>query len=641
MWVAMRWNRWVAMEETAKRKTLAPRSEETLDAWRAQFTRIERWATTAACGLTLVACSSTAKHEELLAASSQALTSTTITLQEPKDMPILAPVITGSSGVSVSGSGVVTGTTVAMGTSGINVEPDGVLSDVWSRGRATLKDRVKLNGMLHASLTTLGSGVVITGGTDHAPVFDPPASLSWTVTYPTGSGPSYTMNSGQTRTLAPGLYGSLLLNSGGKLNLSSGTYYVTSLDMEAASTLTLDQTNGPVIIYEATTLILRGAINTTSGDSPDLLLGYLGTSPIYVESVFSGAIIAPSAALTLRRVTGTHTGYFYAASVSSVDGAKVQYRAPLAIAVAANPDLEDCPQLIIQSSNLTGRALDANYQALLARYCTMPGTSQCMTNLVGRANADYTAAAKQVVAAVLSPAQYLALSRDRTRKMHAAESNSAQANALCTQQDSDGDWVVDSKDKCPNTPDLSATDDDGCPITTLPQAPSGDDVRKLLNNWGMMFNPLCVDAPPPPEAAGAAVFQTATPGNGTFIVAQRVTNQPAGCPTWYLFQIREMPWQGQAQQPYVVAFQDSEAIAPVGGLAQLPNVPPSLIQFNAKPGDPGERSRLGSIPLEPSGINFRVQAINGNGQRGPWSQWKVPSQADCRALGVVCGTRQH
>jgi hypothetical protein len=583
------------------------------------------------------------ESDQKLASASQALSGTVaVTINAPNPLSVLSPVLVGSNSVALAANAnVVSGTTVAMGTAGLSAEPGALLNDAWSRGKATLKDRVQVRGVLHAATATLGNGVVITGGQDTAPVFDPPATVTWNVTYPSGTGPSYTLNSGQSKTLSPGLYGSIILNSGATLTLSAGTYYLVGLDMESASTVKLDQTNGPVIIYMSDKLILRGTFVSLSGGDPDLLLGYLGQSAIYVETLFNGAIIAPFASLTLRQVTGTHTGYFYAKDVANLDGAKVQYRAPLAVATAGVTDLTQCSQLISAPANLSGRQQTAAFQAALARYCTMPGSSQCTTTLVGRANADYAAAAQQMVAKVLSPAQYIALSRDRTRKFQAAQSNPAQATDLCTKNDADGDWVIDSKDKCPGTPDLTATDDNGCPLTTLPQAPNGTDVLNVLGTMGIMYNPRCTDAPPPAETAGAAIYQAAAPANGTFIVAERVQNQPTGCPVWYMFEIREMPWQGTPALPYVVAFKDTEEVNPVGGLAGLPNVPTPVIQFNAKPSDPGTRGQLGSIPLEPSGVNFRVQAINGNGQRGPWSQWKLPTQADCRALGITCGVRQH
>jgi hypothetical protein len=589
-----------------------------------------------------VACSSAhapQATDSIAAVRSEALVTATITLQTPKDVPVLSPVVIGAQAVTLSASAKITGTTVAMGSAGLTAEPDIKANDIWSRGLATLKDRDNITGVVHAASVSRGSNVIISGGIDSAPVFDPPAKLTWNVAYPTGTASNIAINSGVTQTLAPGLYGTVTVNSGGTLNLSSGTYYLTTFGVEAAGKVNLDQANGPVIIYETSSLILRGPIVAKDGSPPDLLLAHLGTAPVYVEAVFNGAIIAPNSALSLRRVNGTHTGYFYGKTVANLDGAVVQYRSPAVIAQAAGLDVEECARQIVPPPGLTGRALQTAYQTLLTKYCTMPNTSTGMTTLVGRANADYSDAAKQYIAKVRSAASYLALSRDRNRKYHAAESDPAKMTELTTQPDDDMDWVVNSKDRCPNTPDLTATDDNGCPLTTLPQVPDDAAIRAVLATFGVMFNPRCVDAAPPAEAAGAAIFQSANPGNGLFIVATRVTNQPAGCPIWYMFQIREMPATGQALHPYLVSFKDSEQVLPIGGLSQLPNVPDYLIQFNAKTTDPTTRARLAQIPVKPLGVNFRVQAVNGNGQRGPWSEWKIPSQLDCVALGVVCGVR--
>lgn len=605
------------------------------------MSQLMKWASGSALVALLGACSSApSASENIVKSQSQALVSTTITLQSPNGVPVLSPVITGVQAVNLSAAAVINGTTVSMGTSGFSSEPDSKTNDIWSRGTATLKDRDKVTGVVHARTIVRGSGVVITGGTDTTPVFDPPTTLSWTVTYPTGTAPSYTLNTGETRTLAPGLYGSLIVNSGGTLNLSSGTYYLTTLDMEASSKIKLDQTNGPVIIYETTNLILRGAFTTSTGADPDLLLGYLGTNPIFVESAFTGAIIAPASSLTLRRVTGTLAGYFYGKTVASLDGATVSYRAPQVIAVASGStdDPQKCAQLLIPPSNLSGQALAIASQQLINRYCSMPNTPQCISSLAGRASADYTASAKQFVASVMTGARYLGVSRDRTRKYQAALANATLASSICAGPDADGDWVPDSKDLCPNTPDLTPTDDNGCP-TALPQAPDDNSVRQVLNAGGIMWNPRCVDAAPPAESAGSALYQTAAPNNGLYIVTRRVTNQPANCPIWYLFEIRELPPSGPPLPSYQVAFKDTEAVSIVAGIPGLPTVPSSLVQFLAKPGDPTTRGQLGKISSAPSWINFRVQAINANGQRGPWSEWKVPNVSDCLSLGITCASR--
>jgi len=98
------------------------------------------------------------------------------------------------------------------------------------------------------------------------------------VSYPTaGTGPNVSLKAGQSQSLAPGQYGNVTLNPQSTVTLHTGTYYLKGLDLEAQTKVNLDQANGPVIIYEDTSLILRGTFASLTADPPDLLLAYLGT----------------------------------------------------------------------------------------------------------------------------------------------------------------------------------------------------------------------------------------------------------------------------------------------------------------------------------------------------------------------------
>lgn len=88
----------------------------------------------------------------------------------------------------------------------------------------------------------------------------------------------------------------------------------------------------------------------------------------------------------------------------------------------------------------------------------------------------------------------------------AAEDDPKKAPQLCAKADSDGDWVPDYKDRCPNTPELTATDDTGCPLAALPPAPSAEDVARVLEKMGMLSNPLCRDAPVPTRLPAGAFY---------------------------------------------------------------------------------------------------------------------------------------
>jgi hypothetical protein len=243
-----------------------------------------------------------------------------------------------------------------MGSAGFTAGPGALIqNDVWSVGPATLQDRVSVRGTVHATTIKPGNGTTI-AKTDTTPRIYPTSTLSWTVTYPTGTGPNVTLNAGQAQTLSPGLYGSINLGSQSTLTLSTGTYYVSSFVVQnAQTTVNLNQANGPVILYVASSLTLNGGsfipLGGTDGGTvlPNLLIGYLGTTPLNVNSVFDGAIIAPSAQLTLNATTGVYKGFFYAQSIVLQSNVQVQYAMPVAAVAAADPPGSQCAQLLAGS----------------------------------------------------------------------------------------------------------------------------------------------------------------------------------------------------------------------------------------------------------------------------------------------------
>jgi Lectin C-type domain len=431
------------------------------------------------------------------AISSELSAPVTITLAAPNAVPPLSPVVSAGNSLFFGASAeLVTGSTVAMGASGggVHAEPDALLNDTWSRGTADLRDRVHVRGTLHAAARTLGSNVQITSS-DTAPAFDPVQALSWTVAYPsTTTGPAVLLNAGQSQSLAPGQYGQVTLNSQSTLTLHTGTYYLSGLDLESASKVNLDQSAGPVIIYADTGLILRGSFASLTTDPPDLLIAFLGTNSFLIETLFNGAIIAPFATMTLRAVTGIHTGFFYAKDFQILDAhARVQYRAPLPIITAAKPNGSSCAAIV------SALVPPASLQAALARYCTA-----CVQNT--DTDGDH-------VLDCLDGCPY-----------DPAKTAPGACNCGTPDTDSDGDGTPDCLDQCPHDPQNTSAGQCGC-LGAPGLKPAGT---------------RCTDTACPQSNAtcdGAGVCgnrQTCSPATGCKLITWHETSywlcQPSGAP---------------------------------------------------------------------------------------------------------------
>src|SRR4051794_15690298 len=135
----------------------------------------------------LAGCSQKAGELESTSAEHQILSfPVNVTITTPSPVSPLAPVLGGSNSVSLGARAqVVSGMTVAMGSGGLQTQPDALLNETWSRGTAALNDRVAVRGTLHARARTNGSSVSVTTW-DQNPALDPVQTLTWQVNYPSG-----------------------------------------------------------------------------------------------------------------------------------------------------------------------------------------------------------------------------------------------------------------------------------------------------------------------------------------------------------------------------------------------------------------------------------------------------------------------
>ena len=263
------------------------------------------------------------------------------------------------------------------------------------------------------------------------------------------------------------------------------------------------------------------------------------------------------------------------------------------------------------------------FQAELARCSGM--TDSCAA-LVGAANADLAWLGRAVLSGSMTPPDYLARVRDRTRKLR----ESRKAPALCeayAKGDIDGDLVPDDRDQCASSPHLEHTDANGCPDTSpLPAAPSAEAVDKAAKALTIPVSKACVDAPLP-APAGVLKAGVSPDGQSFLLVVSRTTNQPADCPVFYQVDIRARNrsffLQLNSNNVFTRVFRPKDALA--GSLAK-----PDGMTFELKKSDATVPWRdLTFSAVEPGEVAqryFRVRTVNGNGYSQGWGAYTlVPS----------------
>ena len=268
-------------------------------------------------------------------------------------------------------------------------------------------------------------------------------------------------------------------------------------------------------------------------------------------------------------------------------------------------------------------AIEKLFQAELAK-CS--GVNQCAA-LVGAANADLAWLGRGVLSKSLSPADYLAAVKDRTRKMREARKAPAICDAYAN-GDADGDLVPDDRDKCPSK-NLERTDSTGCPDTSrLPPAPSAEAVEKAAKALAIPVSKACEGAALP-ERAGVIKAGVSPDGQSYLFVVERISNQPAGCQVFYQVDIRMRSksfFLGlNINNVYGRVFRAKEALSG-------PPAHPDGMTFELKKSDAGVPWRdLTFHAVEPGDVAqryFRVRTVNGNGVSQGWGAYTlVPSTA--------------
>lgn len=216
-----------------------------------------------------------------------------------------------------------------LGTGTTQIGTDGKLGDIWSNGPVVISDRTTV-GTIHGPVkVTVGNGVTVKAKDTNA---FKTLTTTGSVTFPVKNSGDVRLEPGVTSLVAPGTYGAVVVNGGGLLKLSTGSYLMDSLDLESSSAVALDTISGPVRLYVRSSAILRGNITSTT-DARDFTLFYFGSADLNVEAPLNATVIAPIAKIAVKTVAPL-SGAFFGQSIEVSPGDTIIHVAPRTAVVA-------------------------------------------------------------------------------------------------------------------------------------------------------------------------------------------------------------------------------------------------------------------------------------------------------------------
>jgi hypothetical protein len=140
-----------------------------------------------------------------------------------------------------------------------SLEPvSNIQGDLWSAGDVELFPNTSVTGTIHTLGAISTKPGASTGGVDPNPTFAPPNVLSWNAFIPAQAGMPVSFTSGQIGSIDPGNYGDISLGPKAQLTLRSGIYTASSLSTKPGSIISIDDTNGPVLVYLRGSLLHQG-----------------------------------------------------------------------------------------------------------------------------------------------------------------------------------------------------------------------------------------------------------------------------------------------------------------------------------------------------------------------------------------------
>lgn len=268
----------------------------------------------------------------------------------------------------------------------------------------------------------------------------------------------------------------------------------------------------------------------------------------------------------------------------------------------------------IDPDGLSEEEADRRLQILLAA-CGGPSVDSCEAEARGAVNADRVAAARRIVAGEIDPAEYLAILRDRTRKLSALRQGTGSGFCEVAVADADRDLVPDPRDLCPGTPWPTPTLENGCPDPTLPDAPSNALVHQFLDRFGFAFDPHCDDTVPRvAPVLGLTIPFIAESTLFIRIIVAASDDQPLDCGAFYEIEAF-VPRPNGTRQSFYMVFRRSQA--------ETFSFEPGKLFFPLTSDDPAPYGAfVNSLPLDAdarSRIRMRARVTTYGGVRSVWS----------------------
>jgi hypothetical protein len=283
---------------------------------------------------TLIGCAGDSKREERTSTVAAGVTSQSVQLQFPVGVDSNIALAAMSGSLSVDGLNTVdepdtTPSPIAQlgGLGIVNIGAGSSVGAITAQGAVGLAVGSTVTGNIESGgLVAQPPGAVVHGTVTSLATLTPFVTETWPVEQADAPTHPVLMVPSQNLTLAPGSYGVSGTAAFSNLKLTAGTYGFTSLNIVAASTLTIDDSAGPVRVYVQNGFAFTGTVVTPSGAPPALLVVQVGPLPITLATPFRGTLVAPSATVTVKAGPQAHEGSVLAQTVELCAGASLIHR---------------------------------------------------------------------------------------------------------------------------------------------------------------------------------------------------------------------------------------------------------------------------------------------------------------------------